>query len=75
MKMELENLEAIHDPGTFRNQFLGKDKNVEYLNNALKKRRLGIASGDSGASGYRAKISLCQSVVHQSDLRIHACQQ
>ena len=36
MKMELENLEAIHDPGTFRNQFLGKDKNVEYLNNALK---------------------------------------
>ena len=36
MKMELENLEAIHDPGTFRNQFLGQDKNLVCLNNALK---------------------------------------
>ena len=36
MKMQLENLEAIHDPGTFRNQFLGQDKSVECLNNALK---------------------------------------
>ncbi len=37
MKSELEGLEAIHDPGTFRNQFLGRDKNVENLNESLKK--------------------------------------
>ncbi len=36
MKMELSNLEAIHDPGSFRNQFLGQDKSVDCLNNAMQ---------------------------------------
>ena len=35
MKSELEHLEAIHDPGTFRNQFLGPDKDVSTLNKSL----------------------------------------
>ncbi len=36
IKPELENLEAIHDPGTFRNQFLGQDKNLQNLNESMK---------------------------------------
>ena len=36
MKAHLEELEAIHDPGTFRNQFLGDDKDIGALNNSMK---------------------------------------
>jgi taurine dioxygenase len=35
IKNEVEDLEAIHDPGTFRNQFLGPDKDIEALNKSL----------------------------------------
>ena len=35
MKEQIEDLEAIHDPGTFRNQFAGPDKDVEALNEAM----------------------------------------
>ena len=35
MRAQLEGLEAIHDPGSFRNQFLGEDKSIESLNEAL----------------------------------------
>jgi len=37
VKAEIEDLHAIHDPGTFRNQFLGKDMNIEKLNDSMKK--------------------------------------
>ncbi len=36
IKQELETLEAIHDPGTFRNQFLGDKKDISALNESLK---------------------------------------
>ena len=37
IKTELDTLEAIHDPGSFRNQFLGDDKNVDSLNQSMGK--------------------------------------
>ena len=37
VKAEIEELQAIHDPGTFRNQFLGKDMDIEKLNDSMKK--------------------------------------
>lgn len=35
IKEEIDQLEAIHDPGTFRNQFLGPDKDIGALNKAM----------------------------------------
>ena len=35
MKPALDNLLAIHDPGSFRNQFLGEDHDIEALNESL----------------------------------------
>ena len=35
MKQALENLLAIHDPGSFRNQFLGENNNIEALNESM----------------------------------------
>lgn len=35
IKEEIDQLEAIHDPGSFRNDFLGPDKDVSALNEAL----------------------------------------
>ena len=35
LKSEIEDLDAIHDPGTFRNQFAGEDKDVAALNEAM----------------------------------------
>jgi len=36
VKAEIQDLKAIHDPGTFRNQFLGKDMDIEKLNDSMK---------------------------------------
>jgi taurine dioxygenase len=36
VKAEIEGLQAIHDPGTFRNQFLGKDLDIDKLNDSMK---------------------------------------
>ena len=35
MKTLIEELEAIHDPGTFKNQFLGAERNIAALNAAM----------------------------------------
>ena len=35
MKTLIEELEAIHDPGTFKNQFLGAERDIAALNTAM----------------------------------------